>query len=211
MAPGHIMSDIEATKCERDIIQKYDLDMEGCEDWDVNRWEDYEGNIWNLRDELKGRYDQIFPSLYEDLETEEDKEEREKWEEEEEEARQEYFKNLEEWEANNPKTGDKEEVAIYYSDEEEDEEGETLSDSGTEEKEDPTETKSKDTLYISIPQDPVIQPDPGGPDAVESTNEMEENEASGEYTSVQVNRRLEEENDGKNIRHRSGQQDSTQQ
>ena len=39
------MSDIETTQSERDIIQKYDLDMEGCEDWDLNRWEDYEGDI----------------------------------------------------------------------------------------------------------------------------------------------------------------------
>ena len=107
------MSDIEVTQSEHDIIQKYDLDMSGCEDWDEIRWENYEGDIWNLQDELRGRFEQIFPPSYEDLETEEDKEEKKRWEEEEEEAKQEYFKNLEEWEANNPDTGNKEEGAIY--------------------------------------------------------------------------------------------------
>ena len=87
MSPVQTMSDIKVSPRERDIILKYDLDMEGCEDWDLNRWEEYEIDTWNLKQELMGRYYQIFPS-YEEGETEEDKEEREKWEEEEEIAKQ---------------------------------------------------------------------------------------------------------------------------
>ena len=92
--------------------------MEDCEDWDINRWEDHEDDIWNLRQELPwGRYDEIFPSC-EEVETEEDKEEREKWEEEEESAKEKYFRQLDEWKANNKNIEDKEVEAIYYSDEE---------------------------------------------------------------------------------------------
>ena len=131
------MSDIDITQSERDIIQKYDLDMSGCEDWDMIRWENYESDRWNLEDELRGRFEEIFPPVHEDWETEEDKEERKRWEEEEKEAKQEYFKHLEEWEANNPKTGNEDEGAIYYSDEEGAEDEEELPNSEAEEKEDP--------------------------------------------------------------------------
>ena len=140
MSPVQIMSDIKVSPRERDIILKYDLDMEGCEDWDLNRWEEYEIDTWNLKQELMGRYYQIFPS-YEEGETEEDKEEREKWEEEEI-AKQKYFRQLDEWKANNKGIEDKDVEAIYYSDEEEEEEEEVEKDDRGEEKEDPADTKA---------------------------------------------------------------------
>ena len=141
MSPVQIMSDIKVSPRERDIILKYDLDMEGCEHWDLNRWEEYEIDTWNLKQELMGRYYQIFPS-YEEGETEEDKEERDKWEEEEEIAKQEYFRQLDEWKANNKGIEDKDVEAIYYSDEEEEEEEEVEKDDRGEEKEDPADIKS---------------------------------------------------------------------
>ena len=73
---------------ERDIIQKYDLSMEGCEDWDLNRWEEYEIDMWDLKQELMGRFYEIFPTN--DMEeTEEDKEEARRLLEEEEDAKRE--------------------------------------------------------------------------------------------------------------------------
>ena len=179
MSPVQIMSDIKVSPRERDIILKYDLDMEGCEDWDLNRWEEYEIDTWNLKQELMGRYYQIFPS-YEEGETEEDKEEREKWEEEEEIAKQKYFRQLDEWKANNKGIEDKDVEAIYYSDEEEEEEEEVEKDDRGEEKEDPADTKSNGPFFTPIPQELTMQPDPGEPKSVKSTQELDENEASGE-------------------------------
>ena len=89
------MSDINISQAERDIIQKYDLDMEGCEDWDMIKWENYESNKWHLHDELRGRFEEIFPPDN-DWETDEYKEDMKRWEEEEKEAKEEYFKQLEE-------------------------------------------------------------------------------------------------------------------
>ena len=31
------MSDINISQTERDIIQKYDINMEGCDDWDLSQ------------------------------------------------------------------------------------------------------------------------------------------------------------------------------
>ena len=118
-----VMSDINISQTERDIIQKYDINMEGCDDWDLSQWENFEDNKWHLYDELKERFEEIFPPNYE-REDKEEKGEMERLEEEEKEAREEYFKQLEEMEANNPKTGDQEAGPIYYSDEEESEEEE---------------------------------------------------------------------------------------
>ena len=86
-----IMSDIEVSPRERDIIQKYDLSMEGCEDWDLNRWEEYKIDMWDLKQELMGMFYEIFPAN--DMEeTEEDREEARRLLEEEEDAKREYFR-----------------------------------------------------------------------------------------------------------------------
>ena len=74
MSPMQIMSDIEVSPRERDKIQKYDLSMEECKDWDLNGWDEYEIDTWDLKQELMGRFYEIFPTN--DMEeTEEDKEE----------------------------------------------------------------------------------------------------------------------------------------
>ena len=70
---------------ELEIIQKYDLSMEGSEDWDENRWDEYEIDHWDLEEELRERYYEIFPAK-EMEESEEDKEEARKLSEEEEAA-----------------------------------------------------------------------------------------------------------------------------
>ena len=69
--------------------------MEECKDWDLNGWDEYEIDTWDLKQELMGRFYEIFPTN--DMEeTGEDKEEARRLSEEEEDAKIEHFRELEE-------------------------------------------------------------------------------------------------------------------
>ena len=50
----------EECTSEQDIIQKYNLNMEGSETWDEERWEEYEHDRWMLDQEL-GKLDGVGP------------------------------------------------------------------------------------------------------------------------------------------------------
>ena len=62
ITPTQIMSDIEVSPRERGIIQKYNLSMDGCEDRDLNRWDEYKIDMWDLKQELMGMFYKIFPT-----------------------------------------------------------------------------------------------------------------------------------------------------
>ena len=178
------MSDIELSPREREIIQKYDLSMEGSEDWDENRWDEYEINNWDLEQELRERYYEIFPAK-EMEESEDDKEEARRWLEEEEAAAREYFRKLEEEETKNKDKKEKVEEDIYYSEDEEEEETMEKGDTGGKEKE-PADNRVNGPIDTSIPQEMTTPPEPcESKDAAtveESTKAMDEKESAGKST-----------------------------
>ena len=146
----------EECTSEQDIIQKYDLNMEGSETWDEERWEKYEHDRWMIEQELGERYYELFASEMEE-ETEDDKEVTRIWREEEEIARKEYFRKLEEEETKVKIKKEDVVEAIYYSEDEEYKELKEKDDSGGKEE------KLADDRYngpfdTSIPQEMTTPP-----------------------------------------------------
>ena len=71
------------------------MNMEGCEQWSEERWEEYEHDRWEMTQELGNDYYKLYKNYMES----EDKEEvlrGQLWREEEEIAKNEYFRVLEE-------------------------------------------------------------------------------------------------------------------
>ena len=99
---------------EQDIIQKYDLNMDGGETWSEDIWEEHEHDRWVLKQELGERYYELFEGETEE-QTEDEEEVNRIWREEEEIARKEYFLKLEEEETKNKNKSKDVEEAIYYS------------------------------------------------------------------------------------------------